>query len=203
MKQSEMRIDTGTAIEVETHPWAPYIPPHAKILIMGTFPPQPTRWKMNFYYPNPTNDFWRIMGIIFYGDALALYDAERKMFNLDKIKELLDREGIAMNDTGHKVRRLRGNASDKFLEILEPVNLKALLDVMPECRSVVTTGEKAAGVIADLTGTEIPKTGEYVDTFYVPSQRRLRIWRMPSTSRAYPLPVAQKADFYKRLFTDV
>lgn len=48
-------------MNTETHPWPPFIPPHAKILIMGTFPPAPNRWSMDFYYPNCQNDFWRIM----------------------------------------------------------------------------------------------------------------------------------------------
>ena len=30
----------------------------------------------------------------------------------------------------------------------------------------------------------------------------LRFWRMPSTSRAYPLPLDKKADAYRQLFTD-
>jgi len=189
-------------LPVETHPWAPFIPEHARILIMGTFPPRPHRWRMNFYYPNPTNDFWRMMGIIFYGDALALYDQERKMFRLDMIKALLEKEGIAMHDTGYRVKRLKGNASDKFLEIIEPVDLERLLAEMPECTTVATTGEKAARVIAELTGTDVPRTGAYVDTVYKPLHRRLRIWRMPSTSRAYPLPVTEKAALYSRLFLE-
>ncbi|MDE6086436.1 MAG: uracil-DNA glycosylase family protein, partial [Muribaculaceae bacterium] len=60
--------------ELETHPWPPFIPDHAKILIMGTFPPQPKRWSMDFYYPNRTNDFWFMMGLIFMDDKDALYD---------------------------------------------------------------------------------------------------------------------------------
>ena len=190
----------ASQMPVERHPWAPFIPEHAKMLVMGTFPPKPNRWRMNFYYPNPTNDFWRIMGVIFYGDPLALYDSDRKEFDLVEIKVLLHREGIAMSDTGHKVRRLRDNASDKFLEIVDPVNHDALLRSMPECGVIVTTGEKAAAVIAELTSTPMPRTGEYVDTVYEPLGRQLRVWHMPSTSRAYPLPVKQKAAFYARLF---
>lgn len=197
-----LKPDKGENVKmpVERHPWVPFIPDNARILIMGTFPPKPNRWRMNFYYPNPTNDFWRVMGIIFYGDPLALYNQEKKEFDLAEIKVLLRREGIAMSDTGYRVRRLRDNASDKFLEILEPVNLEALLQKMPECTAIATTGEKAASVIALLTDTPVPRTGEYVDAVYVPLNRKLRIWRMPSTSRAYPLAVGRKAEFYSRLF---
>ena len=31
----------------------------------------------------------------------------------------------------------------------------------------------------------------------------MRLYRMPSTSRAYPLPIQKKADAYRRLFSDL
>lgn len=165
---------------------------------MGTFPPQPKRWSMNFYYPNRTNDFWKIMGLLFCGDADALYVKERKVFDIEAIKHLLEKHHIALNDTGRAVRRLRDNASDKYLEIVEPVPLYDLLGQMPDCRTVVTTGEKAAGVIASITSTEIPRMGRYVT-----GADGLEIWRMPSTSRAYPLPLSQKAEYYADLFRHI
>lgn len=180
---------------LESHPWEPFIPDNAKILIMGTFPPKSGRWSMDFYYPNYINDFWRIMGLLFYDNPLKLVDAEHKTFRLQEIKQLLCERGIAMNDTGAAVRRLRDNASDKYLEIVEPVNLTALLQKMPLCHTVATTGEKAAGVIASLTSTEVPRMGEMTV-----AADGLEIWRMPSTSRAYPMKLEKKAEFYARMF---
>ena len=58
--------------ELEVHPWEPFIPEEAKVLIMGTFPPQAKRWSMDFYYPNRTNDLCKICGRIFLGDKDAL-----------------------------------------------------------------------------------------------------------------------------------
>lgn len=183
--------------EIETHPWHPFIPKGAKVLIMGTFPPGRHRWSMDFYYPNRNNDFWKIMGDIFYNDSSALLIPGTKDYDLPKIKKLLCDKAIALNDTGRKIIRLRGNASDKFLEILEPVPLYDLLREMPDCKVIATTGEKAAKVIAEITGTEIPKMGEYVI-----GDDGLRIWRMPSTSRAYPLKMTLKSEYYSRLFHD-
>ena len=180
---------------IETHPWEPFVPGGAKVLIMGTFPPGSHRWSMDFFYPNRTNDFWFMMGLLFFGDKDALYDREARTFRLDEIKKLLTDKGIAMGDTGYRVRRLKGNASDKFLEIVEPVHLDELLGRMPLCRHIATTGEKAAGVLASLTSTEVPKMGEHVTT-----ADGLTIWRMPSTSRAYPLALEKKAEYYRRLF---
>lgn len=181
---------------IETHPWEPFIPEGAKILIMGTFPPQSKRWAMDFYYPNRTNDFWPMMALIFFGNRDALRLPASKDFDLGAIKALLTEKRIALNDTGFRVRRLMGNASDKFLEIVEPVHLDELLARMSDCHTVATTGEKAAGVVASLTETPLPRMGEMVAA----PDRALEIWRMPSTSRAYPLPLEKKADYYRDMF---
>ena len=181
--------------EIELHPWEPFVPEGAKVLVMGTFPPQPKRWSMDFYYPNRTNDFWPMMGLIFLGDRRALLSSDGSGYDLERIKALLREHRIALHDTGHAIRRLAGNASDKYLEIVEPVDLEGLLARMPECHTVVTTGEKAAGVVASLTGTPAPKLGEMTV-----ADDGLRIWRMPSTSRAYPMKLERKAEMYRRVF---
>lgn len=46
------------------------------------------------------------------------------------------------------VKRLRSNASDNFLKIIEPTDVPALLSRMYSCRSVVSTGGKSAEQIA-------------------------------------------------------
>ena len=184
-------------IEIEKHPFEPFLPKGAKVLVLGTFPPGQHRWSMNFYYPNPINDFWRICGLLFLNDKNALYDAERKTFREEECRKLATIHHIALNDTAREIRRLKGNASDKYLEILKPVPLQELLDQIPDCNTLATTGEKAAEVIANLTGTIVPKIGEMVE-----SDSGLKIWRMPSTSRAYPMKMELKAEYYARLFRD-
>lgn len=183
---------------LETHPFAPFVPEGAKFLFLGTFPPKPLRWGMDFYYPNPSNDFWRIMGIIYFDDPWHLFTADHKHFREEEIKEFLRREKIALNDTGYRVRRLKDNASDKFLDIVEPVDLASLLAKAPDCTNLATTGEKAAEVLARLTATTAPAIGEVVETVWAPDGRTLRITRLPSTSRAYPLAIAKKAEAYRK-----
>lgn len=186
-------------IPVERHPFPPFIPANARVLIMGTFPPKPLRWSMEFYYPNKTNDFWRVMGIIFYDDVNHFRLADGT-FDEAAIRSFLTEKGIALHDTGAAVRRLKDNASDKFLDIVEPVDLGALLAEMPECRFIATTGEKAASVIAAITSSPLPKIGEWVEVSWATDGRQLEITRMPSTSRAYPLAVEKKAEAYRALF---
>ena len=181
-------------IETERHPWAPFVPEGAKVLFMGTFPPGKHRWSMDFYYPNPTNDFWRIMGLLYFSDKDALWLGAEKRFDLERIKALLTERGIALSATARAVRRLRGNASDKFLEIVESTDVQALLERMPECRHVACTGEKAAAVAADQLGVAMPKMGESIA-----GKGGVTLWRMPSSSRAYPMALQRKAEFYATL----
>ena len=184
---------------IERHPWPPFVPDGAQYLFLGTFPPKPERWSMPFFYPNRINDFWRVMGIIFMNDRDALWDSRLRCFDLDAIKALLDREHIALWDTAMAVRRLKDNASDKFLEIVEPIDLAALLDIHPTITHVVTTGEKATGVIAAQAGIEVPPIGRPVDCTV--GTHCFTLWRMPSTSRAYPLPLERKAEAYRLVFS--
>lgn len=190
--------DTDIKTDIEYHPWPPFIPDGARILIAGTFPPGEHRRAMEFYYPNRSNDFWKAMGLIFENDVNAYYDPQSRSYDLDKIKRMLTERRIALSDTGRAVRRLRGNASDKYLEIIEPFQLYEILSAMPCCHDVATTGQKAAEVLASLTSTEAPAMGSFVT-----SADRLRLWRMPSTSRAYPLAVDKKAAYYAAMFETI
>lgn len=184
---------------VERHPWPPYIPDDATILFLGTFPPKPEKWSMPFFYPNKINDFWRVMGLIFMGDRDALWNKDLGKFDLDAIKALLNREGIALWDTAMAVRRLRDNASDKFLEIVEPIDLASLLAAHSSITRIVATGEKAAGVVAAQAGVDIPPIGKPVECAI--DGHEFTFWRMPSTSRAYPLSLEKKAAAYRLVFS--
>lgn len=190
-----------TTPPLEKHPWPPFVPEQAHVLFLGTFPPQPKRWAMNFYYPNPTNDFWRIMGLIFNGNADAFYIRATRSYRLDDIKHLLMKKGIALADTGVEIRRLKGNASDAHLQIVKPLNLASLLNAMPQCRAIATTGEKAASVLAALTGSSIPPIGQ--TSGITIGDRTLTHFRLPSSSRAYPLAIDKKVVFYRNMFIDL
>lgn len=182
---------------VEQHPLKPFIPADARLLMAGTFPPPRRRWCMDFFYPNFTNDMWRIFGLIFLGDKLALVDTVGKTFRKEKIESLLREKKIALFDSVTAAIRLNNNASDKFLEIVRPTDMRALLNQIPECRFIAATGEKAALTIATQFETDPPKTGEHSVL-----SDDLQLYRMPSSSRAYPLAVEKKAEVYSRMFRE-
>ena len=187
----------------ETHPLPPFAPPNAKLLMLGSFPPPKARWKMDFYYPNFQNDMWRIFGLVFFADKDYFVEAGGKAFKEGLIRAFLNEKGIAISDTAYQIKRLQGNASDKFLQIVKPLDLAALLAPMPRCDVVMTTGELATDTLLSLMPppTAKPAIGAYSEAEF--AARRLRLYRLPSSSRAYPLPLAEKAAAYARFFAEI
>lgn len=185
----------------EVHPWEPFLPDGCRLIMLGSFPPARKRWSMDFFYPNFINDMWRIMGICFYGDKLHFVDEERKTFRLDIIIPFLNDKGIGMYDTAHTVRRLKNIASDKDLEVVEPTNLDLLLQRAPDCRAVVTTGQKATDIFCSHFDMVQPSVGFYSSFEF--EGREMRLYRMPSSSRAYPMKTEKKAEKYQQMFKEV
>lgn len=189
--------------EVEWHPLRPFLPENARVLFLGSFPPQRKRWCMDFYYPNFTNDHWRIEGLVFFGDPAHFVAPSAHCFRKDDIVEFCLKRGIAFYDTATAIRRLNDNASDKFLEVVEPTDIAALLRQLPLLRAIATTGEKATATIcSSLAIADIPKTGTSVSipATYNKDGEQIMLYRLPSSSRAYPLSLEKKAEAYRRMF---
>lgn len=185
---------------IERHPLEPFTPNGAKLLMLGSFPPPHERWSMEFFYPNWINDMWRIVGHIFFGDRHHFEVAGAKKFDQQTIIDFCTERGIAIYDTAREVRRLQGNASDKFLEVVTPTDLRALLAEIPDCHAIVTTGQKATDVIISTFGCTEPAVGCCAE--FEVEGRVMRLWRMPSSSRAYPLKLEKKAEFYHKMFRE-
>lgn len=192
-------IDNNKAIEI--HPLEPFFPEGARLLMLGSFPPPRSRWSMDFYYPNFQNDMWRILGIVFFRDKNYFLTEDGKRFQEKKIRAFLMEKGIALSDTAMKVIRHKDNASDKFLEVVESVDLEVVLQRLSLCRAIVTTGQKATDTLIALTGTDQPPVGGF-SAFYFQG-REIRLYRMPSSSRAYPKPVEEKALYYQKMMEDI
>ena len=200
--------------EIERHPLRPFLPTNAELLMLGSFPPPKERWCMEFFYPNPQNDMWRIMGQIFFGDKtyfegqrdlmkvprdqVQSTKAGRKVFNREEIASFCETKGIAIFDTAQAVIRLQGNAADEHLEIVEQTDIAALLQQIPLCHNICCTGGKAAQTLAETLHCVLPKVGESIETSF--AGRTIRFWRMPSSSRAYPLSLEKKTAAYRRMF---
>nr|WP_201549891.1 DNA glycosylase [Psychrobacter fjordensis] len=198
--------------EIETHPFPPVLPPNATVMMMGTFPPTIDKWAMSFHYPNFYNDMWRIYGLVFFDDADYFRVGDEKRFDPERIRAFMFDRGIASCPTVKQAIRETGNASDKNLTVVTPVDLDDILLQVPKVKTLFTTGGKATEVLLNLlseppTKSKYPKTNQSMDYPYEwqstgkkADVNNLTLYRLPSTSRAYPLSLDKKAAAYRVFF---
>jgi G:T/U-mismatch repair DNA glycosylase len=182
----------------ESHPFKPFLPAEARLLMLGTFPPSPKRWAMAFYYPNIQNDMWRIVGLCFFGDKQHFITPDRRHYKEEELKAFLNQQGIALYDTCTRIIRSRNTASDKDLQVVEQTDVKALLRLLPKCKAIITAGQLATTLCCLQLGVAEAKIGEH-STAEIDG-RKVDIYRMPSSSRAYPMTVEKKAQMYQQVF---
>ncbi|MDN3442107.1 DNA glycosylase [Psychrobacter sp. APC 3279] len=210
---TESKLSNDKATELETHPFEPVLPPNATVMMMGTFPPTADKWAMSFHYPNFYNDMWRIYGRVFFDDADYFRIGDEKRFDPERIRDFMFERGIASCPTVKQAIRETGNASDKNLTVVTPVNLDVILPQVPKVATLFTTGGKATEVLLGLLDEPIakskyPKTNQNMDYPYqwqsTDNQKadvnNLTLYRLPSTSRAYPLSLDKKVAAYKAFF---
>lgn len=145
------------------------------------------------------NDMWRIFGIIFFENKEYFITNEK--YDADRIMDFCENKGIALYDSAISIRRLNNNASDNFLEVVDKVDLSALLINIPNCKTLAVTGQKALDIVSELIKIEKTEIGNFTEFQYI--GRKMRLYRLPSSSRAYPKPLAQKAEIYKRVFDEI
>ena len=196
-----MPLNPSLMKDVEKHPLKPFLPKNAKLLMLGSFPPPQKRWCMHFYYPNFINDMWRILGKVFFDDRDYFVLKEKKSFDKEKIIDFLNTAGIGIYDTAIEVRRLKGNASDAFLEVVKPTDVKGMLTKLSQSKAVVTTGTLATKTLCEMLGAEEPDVGGR-SPFRL-GNRELFLYRTPSSSRAYPLAFEKKVEAYRKMFSEL
>lgn len=186
--------------KVEIHPFPAILPPDAKVMMMGSFPPKESKRCMEFHYPNFQNDMWRVYGKVFFDSVDYFQVANERRFDAERIKQFLWEKGIALCPTVRKAIREQDNASDKFLKVVETVNLSDVLPRLPKCRWIFTTGGKATDILLSFLPEKVksPKTNDFIAYPY--QDFDLHLYRLPSTSRAYPLSFDKKVEAYRNFF---
>ncbi len=181
---------------MERHPLEPFISKNTKLIIMGSFPPKAEKWAMDFYYPNFQNDMWRIFGLVFFEDKDYFLDDTKKKFDKYKIQDFLNAKGIGVCDTVKYAVRLKDNASDKYLEAAEALDLGEVLRACPLCTALISAGGKSAELTSEYFAIEKEsKIGEIKEFQF--EGRTVNFCRVPSSSRAYPMALSKKAEIYK------
>ena len=130
---------------------------------------------------------------------LGSFPPPRARWSMDFYYPNIQNDMWRIGDTAMEVIRLKANASDKFLEVVRPIDPEKVLSQIPECVAIVVTGQKAMDTLLSvLPGTEEPKVG--FSSEFSCMGRTMRLFRMPSSSRAYPRALEEKAAVYRGMF---
>jgi hypoxanthine-DNA glycosylase len=109
---------------IEIHPHKAFVPPNAKVLILGSFPGKghaTFESASEWFYASKRNQFWNILR--------GVYNEE--LFTTEDKKGLFVNHSIAIADVFLKIRRKEGNNQDSNLEIIA-YNDKALRKILKE-----------------------------------------------------------------------
>lgn len=100
---------------IETHPHKVFVPPNAKVIIIGSFPGRghSAESENEWFYESKRNQFWKIIS--------AVYQTELK--DVTQKKKLFREKGIAIGDLFYKVKRTKDNNSDSSLDVIEYNNM--------------------------------------------------------------------------------
>ena len=155
------------------------------------------------------------MKLLIIGTNLTVTDTirkytESKLEPLTKYKTVQDKQFKAtISKLDHDEKQIKVNidtliatASDKDLEIVQPSDLDAMLNSLPDCKGVLTAGQLATEIfMRHYEIKEMPKMGQSAE--FVFDGRPMKLYRMPSSSRAYPMQLEKKAEFYRVMFDEL
>ncbi len=109
--------------QIEIHPFHPFVPVNATVLIVGSFPGREITQKNieddKWFYSTKRNQFWGIIS--------GVYNIELK--NATDKSYLFTKKGIAIADIILKARRNKVNNSDTNLEVID-YNDKAIKKIL-------------------------------------------------------------------------
>lgn len=125
----------------EEHPnWYKDVSP-MRSLILGSFPPHPSKWAYPFFYPTARNRFWKI---------LAYLAAEPlKWTNVDKTKavqeryEIMKKLKIGVQNLGLEIERKGKSALDTHIRITKYQDIISIIETHPELRRILLPGYSA------------------------------------------------------------
>lgn len=160
-----------TEMEIEKHPFPPFIPENATTLIIGSFPAMKQSGSENdseqWFYGSADNLFWPILSEVF----------QTELKTVKQKKEFFEQQGIAITDIFTKIRRKKKGYLDKDLEIIE-------------------YNSKIDSIISESVITKLLFTSKFVEKHFLREFQKIKFGVcLPSPSQAANIPISMSDDF--------
>lgn len=125
----------------ELHPaWYKDVSP-MRFLILGSFPPHPSRWAYSFYYPNRRNRFWKILA-----ELAGLPLQSTKYDNINAVDEryaIMKKLNVGVQNLGLEVERRGKSALDTDIKIIRFHDILSIIEDHPELERILLPGFSA------------------------------------------------------------
>ena len=125
----------------EEHPnWYKDVSP-MRCLILGSFPPHPSKWDYPFFYPTARNRFWKILA--------DLSEEPLKWTKADKAKavqeryEIMKKLEIGVQNLGLEIERKGKSALDNDIRITKYQDIISIIENHPELTTILLPGYSA------------------------------------------------------------
>ena len=198
-----MNFKTLNEYKEESHPWEPFIPQNADKLILGTFPTTDKyRGAYEFFYPNPNNDFWRVIFEV----AGKKLDHFHQTEPIDARKQILSYLKLGIADIGKKVLRQKDSSKDDHLFPIEYTDIFSLLEMYPTIKKIIITSSSGANSVLSwfhhyciINGhtINIPKSKLPITTKLLFNNLEIKIDIISSPSRLSPIKGDKLLEMYR------
>ncbi len=112
-----------------------------RCLILGSFPPHPSKWAYPFFYPNRRNRFWNILADLA-GETLQ----STKDNNISAVEErycIMKKLEIGVQNLGLQIERMGKSALDTKIRIIKFQDIISIIKAHPELDRILLPGYSA------------------------------------------------------------
>ncbi len=125
----------------EEHPnWYKDVSP-MRCLILGSFPPHPSKWAYPFFYPTARNRFWKILADLA-GETLKWTKAD-KVKAVEERYEIMKKLQIGVQNLGLEIERKGKSALDTDIKINKYQDITSIIEAHSELRKILLPGYSA------------------------------------------------------------
>jgi G:T/U-mismatch repair DNA glycosylase len=125
----------------EEHPnWYKDVSP-MRSLILGSFPPHPSKWVYPFFYPTARNRFWKILADLA-GQPLQWTRTDETKAVQERY-EIMKKLEVGVQNLGLEIERKNKSSLDTHIRINKYQDIISIIETHPELRRILLLGYSA------------------------------------------------------------
>jgi G:T/U-mismatch repair DNA glycosylase len=112
-----------------------------RYLILGSFPPHPSKWAYPFFYPNRRNRFWKILADLA-GESLQS-SKDNNALAVDERYRIMKKLEVGVQNLGLEIERKGKSALDTHIKIINFQDIISIIETHPELERILLPGFSA------------------------------------------------------------